>query len=657
VFFLFNWMDDLYNRSSWRMLAVILAYTVGAILYYALLEGRWGATPGKFALGLRVVGPDNHPPGFWRALPRPLLYVVAPTLPFWLIYGANLKAYMSLSTSVQLLASSPLYILLALMFCTMRRKNGFAAVHDLVTKTRVISKPRTQARPMPAVSDASTPDIQARPLVGPYHVLETLETSAGAALLLGYDLRLLRKVWIRTAPAGAPPFPVPLRNLGRPGRLRWLAGRRSTDENWDAFEALSGQPLLRLLQEQPRIFNPSQPPDRNPRPASNPLPWAQVRYWLCDLASELSAAKKDASLPAILDLDRVWICADGRAKLLDFPAPGLAASPPMPDTSNASVFLGRVASAALEGRPDAASQPPGAVAVPLPAHVRKFLGALPQFPDPDTLLLALRPLLQRATEVTRLRRAIILVGCLLFPLFGALSMYLGQAFVEQWNLSNPGLFQLSQLLQQRSAMRRWPSNNRTLPTDRQFAIYISSHYRAAVTNTASWSSAFALSIIKGDNRSFAEQSIVQYPAPTDSEIAGADDALKTTTVPGIEVFTMMRQPAFIIMAMIASLAFYVALPAVIAALAFRGGLVLLAAGVTFVRRDGAPASRGRLLLRAVITWIPLLPALILSGFSIMKRPGLAVLAIGMLSCLAILSAALPKRGLQDRLAGTWPVLR
>jgi len=37
----------------------------------------------------------------------------------------------------------------------------------------------------------------------------------------------------------------------------------------------------------------------------------------------------------------------------------------------------------------------------------------------------------------------------------------------------------------------------------------------------------------------------------------------------------------------ATLAFYVGILALIAVLVFRGGLVLLIAGVTFVRRDGA----------------------------------------------------------------------
>ncbi len=47
----------------------------GLICFFAfsLFEGRWGATPGKWAVGIRVVGTDLRPCGFGRALVRNLL--------------------------------------------------------------------------------------------------------------------------------------------------------------------------------------------------------------------------------------------------------------------------------------------------------------------------------------------------------------------------------------------------------------------------------------------------------------------------------------------------------------------------------------------------------------------------------------------------------
>jgi uncharacterized RDD family membrane protein YckC len=40
---------------------------------YSFLEGRWGATPGKWVVGIRVLGTDLLPCGFGRALVRNLL--------------------------------------------------------------------------------------------------------------------------------------------------------------------------------------------------------------------------------------------------------------------------------------------------------------------------------------------------------------------------------------------------------------------------------------------------------------------------------------------------------------------------------------------------------------------------------------------------------
>ena len=48
--------------------------------------------------------------------------------------------------------------------------------------------------------------------------------------------------------------------------------------------------------------------------------WASVQEWLADLSEEIDAALRDGSL-SDLDVDRVWIGNDGRARLLDWSAP------------------------------------------------------------------------------------------------------------------------------------------------------------------------------------------------------------------------------------------------------------------------------------------------------------------------------------------------
>jgi eukaryotic-like serine/threonine-protein kinase len=643
------------NASSPQFFLWILGSWSGILLYYAICEGIWGAAAGKALCGLRVVGPDKNPPGFLRALLRGFVYLALPALPYWLrviVAGGDPAAAVGDSTVIQMLIGLSNYLILALLFCTARRRNGFAAVQDLASKTRVISRAALESRPLLSTAETPPPAIDANPALGPYHVLETLETSAEGQWLLGYDLRLLRKVWIRTVSSDTPPIAASLRSNNRVGRLRWLMGRRSPDENWDAFESVSGMPLLRLL------------PNRQP--------WSRVRFWLYDLAREIAAAEKDGTLPPVLTLDRVWITGDGRAKLLDFPAPGLArtdlhhalAATSLPEAKTSQRFLGEVAIAALEGRIDAAASAAGDPAIRLPLHARLFLEKLPQSSDANAIAGALQPLLHRVTAISRLRRAAVVAGCVTIPVLGSLFLFVASATMEK---TLPGIMDLSRVMQQRQ-MNSWMQKPQVNPggdeahehdkniiTDRQFAVFIASHYATTINNDALWNSPIALSLIKGDDRRFAEQSVAENPVPTKEEIAEADAALESR----VQKHEMPPLPFFIIIL----LAVYVALPACIAAILFRNGLVLWMAGMTFVRRDGKRASRLRIFWRALVAWSPLwlgLPCLIHlfgSPESAAFRGWPFVLYCLLYCGLAILSVALPQRGVPDRLAGIWPVPR
>ena len=89
--------------------------------------------------------------------------------------------------------------------------------------------------------------------------------------------------------------------MSRPGRLTWLAGRRSATENWDAFEAPRGESFL------------AAPPTSD---------WRQVHRALSSLAAELDASAQE-DRDTLLTLAHVWRRADGQLVLLDFswPAP------------------------------------------------------------------------------------------------------------------------------------------------------------------------------------------------------------------------------------------------------------------------------------------------------------------------------------------------
>jgi hypothetical protein len=108
-------------------------------------------------------------------------------------------------------------------------------------------------------------------------------------------------------------------------------------------------------------------------------------------------------------------------------------------------------------------------------------------------------------------------------------------------------------------------------------------------------------------------------------------------------------------------------PAIIAALCFRGGLVLLGFGVSVVRKDGRRASRIRLFWRSLLTWVaPLILAQIVYILVVIVEgpvepaaasvPGLLVTGC-LIACLTAWSTLLPDRGIPDRLSGTRMVLR
>jgi serine/threonine protein kinase len=197
-------------QHSPKWLIWIFGWFTTSILYYSLFESRFGASPGKAICRLRVVGSDKNPPHFLRAMLRASIFVLVPSLPSCLFYGFN--AYANSSTTARSLVGFSVYGLMGLLFCTARRHNGFAALHDLAGNIRVISAKALETRPILTLAEAAPPSTSARPMLGPYHVLESL--GSPNTWLLGYDLRLLRKVWLRVVPSGSPPFPAPLRSLG-----------------------------------------------------------------------------------------------------------------------------------------------------------------------------------------------------------------------------------------------------------------------------------------------------------------------------------------------------------------------------------------------------------------------------------------------------------
>lgn len=620
-----------------------------AMLYYAITEGLWGASLGKALCRLRVVAPSRNPPGIPRAMIRAVLFHGMPALPFWVWMGFDpARAFLSSGSLGSTMLGFTHYVLLALLFASARRANGWAAVHDLVTRTRVIRQAEYASRPVSQASAEAAPKEASRAAVGPYAVLETIESSPGGEWLLGFDTRLLRRVWIHVVPPGTPPLAPALRQVGRVGRLRWMAGRRLESENWDAFESLSGKPLLDLVKQR--------------------QPWDQVRFWLLDLARELELAAKDGTRPAELALDRVWITKEGRAKLLDFPAPGLigaggstvaplAGMPPvMEGDVEVTRFLAQVANAALEGASKPAIDELPAVPLPLPA--RDLLSQLPQIADPARIAKSLQQLVHQLPGVSRTKRLGLVLGCAALPLIASAGFVFAASMLKQSERRQPGILELSQLLEVRSR-RYLPWQQREAgPEDRSYALYIASQYRDLITDSNRWKSLYAMSLIKGGNRKFAEESVAQFPHPSPEEIDQASDVI-APVLAKVKSPNLVHEPWFPLAVFGFTLMIYVAVPALLAALMFRGGVILRGLRIAVVRRDGAPASRLRLVWRGLIAWAPVFtwPIAFVSLKTVAGVAGAALLLIALAGVVALISSLLPGRGIQDRLAGTYLVPR
>jgi hypothetical protein len=629
--------------------------TLVPIAWFGFLEGIWGLSPGKALFGLRVVGMDRAAPGIPRAVARAAILGVI---------GAPADVLDFVAASWSLVAELAAWAGMLGMFATARRSNGYAAVHDLLTGTRVIAREATQARSTLAASEELPPLAGDTPRIGPYHALDTLAKSENEEWILAYDARLFRRVWICKLASGTPPIEISRRHMRRFTRLRWLAGRRTQDENWDAYEAPSGQPLVSLLTKR--------------------HPWSEVRFWLLDLADELAASTKDDTAPPRLGMDQVWITAEGGAKLLDFPCPGLAPDAggqgggPADEQTNPRQLLMDVATAALEGRGVRANGarprvPPG----PLPMSVQQFFASLPSLAHGEEIAGALRELVRLPAEVSRGQRLGPLLACsfpslliiLLFAVMGLLMVYWERKYHILELTGHVGL--LGQMKRAAADPSRDEDPETLAKSIETLETYIAYRHGPTIRDPFAMSTPLAQAM----DRTLAEQVVAAHPRVTEEQYQAAVKNLGAI-VAAKQIEPMTILPMMAIPAVVGSLASLIvlALVSVPAAVIFRGGMLIWALGLAVVTIDGSPASRLRVLGRSLIAWSPTALALVAVFGTIVpvisigdiEFRGTGYGAIGIVTAgvvlviyfiLGLVSALLPVRGIHDRLAGTWLVPR
>ena len=625
----------LLRLSAWSWLA--------SVLYYLVLEGGWGASLGKRLMGLRVTSqtPSESNARWWLRIGLRTAVFHVPTVIYFM--GATM------GPTIPGFAYTALSLLLTiLLFSTARRRNGWTGVHELLSRTRVVQRnvrPVASAAPKTSPADL-VPALSSLRRAGPYAVHTTVGETGGGRLLIGVDPVLRRHVWIHEVPPGTPPVEAARRDMSRPGRLYWLAGHRSTTDNWDAFEAPRGDPFL------------AAPPTSD---------WRQVHGALSSLAAELDASAHE-DRDTRLSLARVWRRTDGQLVLLDFSWPALVA-PDANQTLNPVELLAAVSTRA--------SAPTTVPAAPLSGTMllhRLASGAPPALADVRAELLRLASIPSRPSRV---RRALpmVIAAMPLAVLFLIVSVMLPMfARSLQGDAGN--------MFRQRNDFMRWMTWLTDSSADAEFKTreqrtaaeqYVAAHFGSQLTSEFWNTQAPQIESFLTMRRTAAEIA-ARYPAVSPDELARAsaivapqiqeladERANVAANFPaGAEALRGLVASGFASIPVLFSIAC-----GLISVLTVPGGLVTRALRHAVVRRDGREIGRARSAIRFLVAWSPALAWIACVGVPMFGEPRVSPdvavvvgsLAFFMMAAGAAWTIANPGRGPHDRVAGTWVVPR
>jgi hypothetical protein len=636
------------NRWTWLL----------NVVYFFVLEAWWGASLGKRLFGLQLSSAGTA--GWMARVARRTIIFHIP----WLVVALVLVTFGPIGPSVdrQLggnwtlnaqqtrdgIESLMTLALLAALFVTARRHNGWAGLHELASDTRVVSRAaarlRTRTAPAAATSIDDTP-LALGKRYGPFRALTDVR-DGNPDLVLAFDPVLRRQVWIHEVPRHTAPIAAVRRDLSRTGRLHWLTGRRSEKDNWDAFEAPDGQPFLLALR-------------------GSALPWSTLKSWLLDLSGELIAGAADGSTPA-LRLDRLWIRSDGRLVLLDFRAPGLG-SGQAPAIKSSHVVSPEVSSSPVQLLSAVAdwSAPPeqrSQMLIPLSARtmIQSWSQTTSSLPDTHAELVRVAA---RPDQLRRARRALPMVLAAIPPLFIVVfTVLIMVPAVDRF--FGPETNEMLALLETLYN----PPKNRVVGPEVRLAMetYLAGRHGTRLRDAGFWNSP-VMQGVSTRLRKTAEGVAARHPSVSNEELARAT----TTIAPELERRRQPRQQSFadlagiIIMATVALAVLFGLLLSIVSSLIVPGGLFTRLLGHAVVTSAGE-IGRVLSLVRVLVAWSPAIAWLLylaampkVQGF-VPTPPNpllgtivtLAALGIG-----ALLTIVRPERGPHDWLLGTRVVPR
>ena len=634
---------DSSTMSSSALTITALGLTLVMFVYYVLTQGPFGASPGMQVLGL-ALRKASGARASWRDVALRTGIFVLPQLLAVLVFYPDSPG----------IAAAVSMALGGMLFITVRRSNRWAALHDLATSTRVV---RLSAEPGRQTTTAPGPLVNTSTgalRIGPFDVATELGVTDEGRLILGFDPLLRRRVWIHRYES-VPALPMARRNLSRRTRLHWLAGRRRPGDAWDAFEAPDGG-----------AFETASLGD---------VSWSEARTWLVDLARELEAASRAGTLPA-LGLDRLWLRADRRLVLLDFPVRG--ASSTAPRLAEARMTPGDLLSAVarrLLGNDDRFR--PVRLPVTMRAQLRTWSHAPPAPADVESALQRLRP----SPGTVRRRRSLV-VALTTVPV--ALMVLIG------WFVLGPFFGTFMQNASARGEMLHWlymlddpPEGSRLSDPAvmRQAERYVGARFNTQLTDSAFWNLP-GLQPAQAGSRS--RQAFARL-RPKAEEVARLAQQVSPEELRGLETALAAERaivardagsteeaegPTTLLFSMV--FAWTLLAPVIVITLAMAGivpgGLLTRMAGLAVVTADGREISRGRSMLRALIAASPTAPAVLALVIGVRSAPPLeawitAHIGVTMLAPLCVMAAlslwtvVRPQQGPHDWIARVWVVAR
>ncbi len=621
---------------------------LATLVYYLALEGATGASLGKRLFGLRVVSATASSAGWVQFAIRVALFYAPNMLVTATVTAGLWPDFLSAPSSsgfyINWQQTGPPLLTLLMFFATARPSNGWTGLHDVLSGTRVIARPAAIER-QTRVTQQAAAAVPAGPArrYGPYVALDSAEPRPGA-VVRAFDQVLRRQVWIAIADVSTPPVGGARHDLSRPTRLHWLAGRRSADENWDAYEAPDGVAWTTAVEAGA---------------------WSQVRLQLLDLATELAYSSEEGTRPP-LALDRIWMRDNGRVVLLDFAPPG-ASSHTTVDLSPEQLL--QTAAARVPRHP---SEPTA-----LPLSARAFLDSWSALAlsertpagrvEGPTVADARAALLVMATAPSHVhgwRRAV--PGALAaapVALMLLMSIAIVPALAQFVSPETNSMMNLLGALRSTTLPANSPLRQPEVRAAAEVAI--AGRYAHVIRDEEFWSAGLVRGLAPG-YRPMAEDILARHPVVSPEQLAAAEGVLNEARARPLSrgrSQTMAVELGGVLVSTITAGALaLVLLVCVISSLLVPGGLVSRQMGLAAVTQSGKEITRVRSVMRALVAGIPAIGWLTYLAVSpkvhgfvpTPPNPLTATLVtVGMLAVGLAWTIVGRTRGPHDLLTGTW----